>query len=188
MSREEIDMLFEEYAVRFARGENPDVRDFLARAADSDRDELARLLDGFLVRATPPSPDPETIELVRAWRSGEAPLLVLRKRRRLRVDDVAAALVKSLGIDESKRAKVKRYYQQLETGVLSPGRVNLSVFRTLGELLVVDASELAALRPRPPEPEPVFFRSVAEPAARVGVDHPPVEERDEVDRLFGIDK
>ena len=39
--------LFDEYVASFARGERPDLRDYLARAGDQ-REELAKLVDIWL--------------------------------------------------------------------------------------------------------------------------------------------
>ena len=57
--RSAAELLFEEFAARFARGEHPDVRDYLERAAD-ERDELSALLDGFLAASPAPAPSEET--------------------------------------------------------------------------------------------------------------------------------
>lgn len=184
MSSEEIEVLLDEYAARFARGDRPDVREFLDRAG-AGREELANLIDAFLARANPPEPDAETVELVRAWRSGREPLLTLRTQRGLRIDEVVADLVSALGVDESKRAKVKRCYQQLETGLLEPGRVDRRVYEALSTILQTTFGDLAVLRPRRLQAQAAYFRSVSSPDL---VSAPAEEpgEPDEVDALFGL--
>src|SRR3954447_13244263 len=122
--------LFDEFAARFARGEAPDVRDYLDRAG-GDADELAAMIDAFLMRAEPPAPNDESVDLARALVAGHPPLLELRKRRGIRVDEIVETLVATLGIDTGKRAKVKRYYQELEGGLLDPGGVDGTVWRAL---------------------------------------------------------
>lgn len=183
MPSEEVELLLEDYAARFARGEGPDVREYLARAG-AGRDELATLIDAFLAHAAPRDPDAETIESVRAWMSGKEPLLALRTRRRLRVDEVVTALMSALGLDDAKRAKVKRYYQQLETGLLEPGRVDGRVYEALSRVLRAKVAELAALRPTPLQTRAAYFR--AEPPLADVVSSPAAEpeEPDEVDALF----
>ena len=65
----------------------------------------------------------------------EPPLLALRVERGMRVDDVVGALVERLGLDEAKRAKVKRYYQRLEGGLLDPLGLSKRLRATLTDLL-----------------------------------------------------
>lgn len=178
--------LFDEFAARFSRGDNPDVREYLRRAG-AGADELAALIDVFLSRSEPPSPTEEEVALVRAWREGEPPLLELRKRRRLTVDQVVEALVGALGVAEPKRAKVKRYYQQLEGGLLEPRGVDRRVWTALRETLSAAVEEISTLRPRPATAQGAFLRadSPGEVFALRSVSAAPLaEERDEVDELF----
>ncbi len=64
--------LFDDYAVRYARGEHPDPVPYLERAGDH-AGELARMLDAFLQWAPPPSPDEAAVTLMQAWLAGEPP-------------------------------------------------------------------------------------------------------------------
>jgi hypothetical protein len=57
-----VELLFDEFAARHARGEHPDAREYLERAGES-RNELARLLDGFLAGAPVQPPSEETLTL-----------------------------------------------------------------------------------------------------------------------------
>src|SRR6266545_2227918 len=119
---ERVEELFGEYAAAYARGERPQAREFLARAG-GHVEELAHLIDAFLARAPTPAPDEQAVQLFEAWQAGESPLLRLRTARGVTRDAVVAALVKTLGLDEKKKDKVRGYYDALESGVLEPERV-----------------------------------------------------------------
>ncbi|MGH7539429.1 MAG: hypothetical protein ACRELC_00345, partial [Gemmatimonadota bacterium] len=119
--------LFDDYCRRYARGERPDVRDYVERAGPG-ADELSRLLDRYLASAPPPSPEPETVAAMSAWLEGEPPLLELGRRRGLRRDAVADEIVGSLELDPAKREKVKGYLHRLESGLLDPSGVSRRVW------------------------------------------------------------
>ena len=180
-------MLFDDYAARFARGERPDARAYLARAGEG-ADELARLIEVYLERAPSPAPDEESVALTRAWVEGHPPLLALRTRRGVTRDKVVDALMSRLGLDPGKRDKVKRYYHQLENGLLEPRRVDRSVWEVLAETLKARASELAAQRVRPLriDASMAYFRvsEAAAPAMAAPMASGPPPEEDEIDRLF----
>ena len=98
-------------------------------------DELARMLDRFLASAPPPPPPPERVEMMRAWLAGEPPILELRKQRGLTRDVVVDRLLGLLGLKEERRAKVRRYYHELETGLLEPRGVDRRVWEALADVL-----------------------------------------------------
>ena len=129
MGEDVLDLL-EEFARRFAAGERPDAREYLARA-DEGAPRLAALLERFAVSAAPPDPDEDQVAALRAWLGGEPPLLELRRRRGLRREAVVDALVRSLSLDPAKRDRVAGYYHRLETGQLAPERVDRRVFAAL---------------------------------------------------------
>ncbi len=58
---DDVMVLFDEYAARFARGERPDPREYLRRAGEG-AEELASLIDAAealrLTAAAPPRPSP----------------------------------------------------------------------------------------------------------------------------------
>jgi hypothetical protein len=153
---ERIPDLFAEYADAHARGDRPRADEYLARAGGR-ADQLAGLLERF-VRAPAREPDAETIVLTEAMLTGESPLVGLRARKGVRADDVVDALVKRLGLDPSRRAKVKRYYERLERGLLEPTRVSRRVgggcrgsarrHRVTSALAAVGGRDLRCLLPR----------------------------------------
>jgi hypothetical protein len=185
---EDVTMLFDEYAQRLARGERPDVRDYLTRAGDS-AEELGTMIDRFLERVPPPAPNEASRTLAAAWLEGQTPLVELRVQRGLKRDAVVDALVERLGLDKAKREKVERRYHQLENGVLDPGGVDRSVWEVLAATLKARASDLVAWRPRPPAAaaDAAYLRvDEVAPAAtmRMAMGRPVAEEPDEIDRLF----
>jgi hypothetical protein len=179
-------LLFDEFAVRYRRGERPDVLDYLDRAGD-ERDALADLIDRFLEAAPARKTSEEEVVLVEARLSSEPPILVLRRRRALARDTVVDALVRALGLDPSKRSNVGRYYHELETGLLDPAPVDSSVWTALAEFLRANVRALADFRP-PPLSAPVARRSMDSGwvlAERLSAPATAAEEaQDEVDRLF----
>ena len=179
-------MLFDEFAVRRARGERPDVGEYLERAGEG-ADELRELLDRLLASTPPPEPDPDAVAAMQAWLAGEPPLLELRVRRGLRRDDVVGSLVTRLGLDPAKREKVKRYYHRLENGLLDPSRVDRRVLDALSETLRARVEDLGVWRTPPLDAAMHYVRADAEQAAPVFEPRAAAEadeERDEVDELF----
>ena len=55
---ERLEQLLDEFAVRYRRGESPDLRDYLARAGD-EADAFARLADALLQSVPVPPPSEE---------------------------------------------------------------------------------------------------------------------------------
>jgi hypothetical protein len=134
-----------------------------------------------------PTPDEQMVELFEAWQAGESPLLRLRTARGLTRDAVVAALVRTLGLDEEKREKVRRYYRELEAGLLEPNHVDRRVWDVLAETLGARVADLLVWRPQRLEfPAPELARGPARPmlaATRM----PEAQEKpaaDDIDRLF----
>jgi hypothetical protein len=180
---EQIADLFADYADAYARGEHPRAEEYLARAG-GQADELARLLERFVRAAPAREPDAATLALTEAALTGEPPLVTLRASQGIRVDDVVKALLDRLELDESKRAKVKSYYQQLEGGLLDVAPVSQRVWDVLASVIGPRSEELATWEPRPVTAG-VYLRA-AEPTA---APQPSFalgkrEDRDEIDRLF----
>jgi hypothetical protein len=180
--------LFDEFAARHARGERPDVREYLERAGEG-ADELGDLIDVFLRAAPAREPAPETVAMMEAFAAGEPPLLRLRVERRLTRPDVVEALVRGLKIDFKKTAKVSRYYHELETGLLDPARVDGRVFSVLAKALGTRVADLVASRPPPLAASAMYLRTSSAEAAPASAPlsfAPLGEPADEVDRLFNV--
>jgi hypothetical protein len=174
--------LFDEWAACFARGERPDLRDYLARAGDG-ADELAGLVDAWLARAEPPAPDEDAVLLAQAWIDGETAVLALRRRRGLGVDQVVDFLLQRFGLDPSRRKKVGRCYGRVESGDLIPADGGLVA--ALADLLSARAADLFP-RPRPLGPAQAapaaLYRSA--PVMSAKLNQPAAMEYDEIDHLF----
>ncbi len=186
---ERVDELFGEYAAAYARGERPAASEFLARAG-GEADELAGLIDRFLARAPAPAPDEATVALFEAWQAGESPLLRVRAARGVTREAIVSGLVKTLGLDSKKRAKVGRYYRDLESGKLEPERVDGRVWDVLAKSLGARVADLMGRRPplmelrsAPLAHAPMAMASMDGPMDEAAESEP---EHDEVDRLFGI--
>ena len=195
MTPEQLELLFDEFAVRHVRGERPDVREYLERAG-AEREVLGRMLDRFLQAAPAWEPAEEDVVLMEARLEQEPPLLLLRRRRKLARRAVVDALVRALGLDPAKSDKVDGYYHRLETGLLDPEPVSSRVWDVLAELLRANVRAMATLRLGPPTGE-VALRRATEPSlyqaklemldadAPLAVPPVPLDEGpDEVDMLF----
>jgi hypothetical protein len=181
---EDVLTLFDEYAVRWARGEAPDVREYLERAG-AERDELAELLDRFLVSAPPGEPEPELAASFAAWAAGEPPLLELRVRRGVRREKIVDAIVRRFRFSQGKREKVGGYVHRLETGQLDPHGVDRGVLEAWASVLQTRVEDLLAWRPPPPPRAAESYLRASDMAFDRIVSAPPeAEERDEVDELF----
>jgi hypothetical protein len=182
---EDVRELFAEYADAYVRGDQPQARDYLARAGN-DADELGRMLERFLSAAPSPSAHAEALAIVGAWAEGEPPLVHLRASRGVRVDEVVDAIVQDAGVATEKRPKVKSYYQRLEHGLLDPSGVSERVWEVLRRL-IGPLADAAVGRPTPSAiSETAFFRAAARLARGFSSDAEPAKpaERDEVDDLF----
>jgi len=191
--REPAELLFEEFAVRSARGEHPDVRDYLERAGD-DRDELAALLDGYVAATPAQAPSAETLATFAELLPGDAetpPMLAARVRLGLPRTQVVRTLMEWLAIPREEEDRVARYYHELETGLLDPKRVQPLVWHNLAKIF---GTGIRALVLHPTEPPPamvaayyrlsddVVLDAAASPALPSMAAAAP--ERDEVDMLF----
>ena len=192
MTEPSVELLFDEYAMRYVRGEGPDVREYLARAG-AEREALGRLIDRFLEAAPARQPTEEELVLLAASVERQPPILVLRLRRGLNRQSVVGALVRALGLDPAKQPKVAGYYHRLESGLLDPEPVDVSVWDALRELLGANVRSLAGL-PAAGLPAPAVkfhrlpnadFSHEAAPPELPEVREPAeLEEPDEIDRLF----
>ena len=188
MSEALVELLFDEFATRYLRGERPDVGDYLERAG-GEREELGQMLDRFLEAVPAREPSEEEVVAMQARLERQPPLLLLRLRRALGREAVVEALVAKLGLDPAKRAKVGRYYAGREVGILDPEPVSPHVWEVLTDVLKANVRALAILRPEPPAPAVAYMREptivLRERAAMpMTAESVPPPEPDEVDKLF----
>ena len=174
--------LFAEFADAYARGERPDAQAFLERAA-GEGDELARLIEHFLQGVPAPSAAPQDAALLVAWLGTEPPLLELRRRQGLRVDEVVDRLGAALEIDVKRQPRLKWQYQRLEGGTLDPAGVAGRVWQALSEIFAAPARDLAGAWRAAPAPRAAFLRApLATSAASPPTPGPGPDE--EIDSLF----
>ncbi|MDQ3672732.1 MAG: hypothetical protein M3364_09910 [Actinomycetota bacterium] len=180
----DADRLFDEFATSWARGERPDVADYLEQvAADAERADLASLVDAFLATAPVPEPTEEEVAIMRARLAGDPGLVALRVERGLKRGTVVDRLVELLGLPGGTRGKVGRRYHELESGLLDSRRVSPRVWEALAGIFGRAVHPLAALRP-PEAASGAYYRTMdarmemAPPSPGAAI------ERDEVDELF----
>src|SRR4051812_45252633 len=148
------DRLLSEFIDAWASGRRPDVDAYLAQADEVDRDVLEREIHTFLLHAPNPAYSDESRAEISAQpltrAIGDMPdelglwptlLPSLRKRARLRRDQLATKLADALGASDAER-KVARYYHGMEAGTLDPAGVSSRVLRALSGLLDVSEREL----------------------------------------------
>ena len=175
--------LFDEWAASYARGENPDPLPYLEQAG-AQADELARLMDGFLRAVPPAEPDAETVALARAWISGASPLVELRASRGIKRDDVVDAVMSAFKLGPERRAKVKRYYHELESGRLDPSGLDLRLADVLARTLRSTRAVILAWRPRPLTAAPAYRAAERGSALKAPMVANAGQGQDEVDALF----
>jgi hypothetical protein len=181
----QLEQLLDEFVGRWTRDEPLAVDELLVRAG-LQADELAVLIDRFLERAPRREPTADAVAFVRSL--DEPPLLRARQSRKLKLDDLVAGLVEKLGLPEAARAKVRRYYQELELGQLEPAGVAVSVWDALTGLLGRDARGLVG-PPPPAVSAPAMYREADFDALEldtISLASLDAIEPDEIDRLFGI--
>ena len=133
--------LFAEFADAYAR-RAADAQAFLERAG-AEGDELARLIERFLQGVPAPLAGPQDAALLAAWLGTEPPLLELRRRQGLRVDEVVDRLGTALGIEAKRQPRLKWQYQRLEGGTLDPTGVAERVWQALSEIFEASVHDLA---------------------------------------------
>jgi hypothetical protein len=111
-----------------------------------------------------------------------------RQARGLELDDLAAALVRAIGLPDDARAGVRRHYRDLERGRLDPADVAVTIWAALAKVLDRDAG--APVEPPGDVIEDEVPWAQAHKLDRALTDYSlgrrrePLS-RDEVDRLFG---
>jgi len=209
----DVDKLFSDYVAEHRAGGDADPRSYLERVEGVDRDELATLIDAYLVRSPGRGWDPEAYEGSAAQalvagaersiggRAGAWPVLLprLRERAKVRRKELVERLAVALGVG-GQTELVADYYHEMEQGSLDSSGVSTRVLEALAAIV---GSSAAALRSagekfgegRPPTEETVFAR-VATPspeyeakavealARESAAPAGSAEEAAEVDRLF----
>lgn len=185
---DDVITLFEEYATRVARGEEPDARDYLDRAG-ADEPKLAALIEEYLLTLPVLDPGDEQVAALEAWLEGEGPLLGVRRHRGLKRADVVGRLVELLGLERRQTGRVGDYYHELESGLLDTRRVDRRVLDALGQILALPVSGVLTWRPRPRAVEAgAYYRATGDDVllsqAPPEAPRPTPSEWDEVDQLF----
>ena len=175
--------LFTEFADAYARGERPSAQAFLERAGE-EGDELARLIERFLQGVPAPDAGPRDAALLAAWLGTQPPLLELRRRQGLRVDEVVDRLGAALGIDVKRQPRLKWHYQRLEGGMLDPAGVAARVWQALAEIFAAPARNLAEAWHTPPAPQPAAFLRAASATSAASRPELGLLPDEEVDSLF----
>jgi transcriptional regulator with XRE-family HTH domain len=190
----DVQTLFEEFAARYRAGETPDACDYVERAGDT-ADELAMMIAIFLEVVPPPEVSETALARILQFSAfaalGEAEfataLTEMRKQRGETRASFSRSLAEALGVAH-KSAKVKRYYADLENGLLCPAGLHRRVVRALADLLGVPESHLDAARSvwRPRRPDLVQAAYLRTEKTLRDVPSKPEEptEGDEVDDLF----
>jgi hypothetical protein len=205
-----VDRLFGDYVSEHRAGGAADPRDYLARAPEDERDELAALIDAYLARAPRRRFDATAfrgssaerivgdLERALGGRSGLWPAMLpeLRHRAGLKRSELVFRLADALGVP-GREARVGDYYHQMEQGLLPASGVSERVLAALGEIVGESVESLRAagkaLSPfassGPAAGAQAFARraegeSPAEPVAAAAAARTSAPEPDEVDRLF----
>ena len=186
-------------------GERPDLRDFLTRAPEGERERLAELVGTWLDLAPTPAygeaalaeiaREPALTRALEALET-EPPAVAqqvasLRERAGLAVADVATRLARLFELDDEQRAAA--YIERLESGELDSTRLSRRLLAGLAAILGAERDELE-LRPALATGQ-TFFRAGEErdEAVAAGIDAlsraalapaPGGEPMDELDRLF----
>jgi len=199
--------ILSEFIDAWNAGRRPDVDDYLARAPEAEREELADALASFIVFAPTPDYSEQTLAEIRAEpivaealaatgeRSGLLPALMRRLRERLGLstEQVAGALVADLGLGEDRTAKTTSYLDRWERGDLASARVSLRVFGGLARVLGVSRDELVGAADLGESRVATVFRSTGRDAPESApllemladaLETPADAAHDEVDELF----
>ena len=122
-----------------------------------------------------------------ALAAGDSPLVALRARRGLRRDDVVDAVMTGFALAPEKRAIVKRYFHNLEAGLLDPRRLSAPLLALLAKTLAVPAETITATRDCARYQAAPAFRlaaPAAEPSSPALARRAPEEDDEEVAALF----
>ena len=173
----DVDKLFSDYVAEHRAGGEADPPAYLEKVEGVDRDELATLIDAYLVRSPGRSWDPEAFEgsaaqafVASAERrsaagAGAWPVLLprLRERAKIKRAQLVARMAAALGVG-GQTEKVADYYHEMEQGSLDSGGVSTRVLEALAAIVGSSAEALreaparSSARGRPPSGGDVFAR------------------------------
>lgn len=160
-----IDQILGQFADAWKAGRRPDVGDYLMRAPEAERDELAQALGDWLELAPTPPYDDATLEklrsdpaLVRAQAAASLEELTvagrvatLRERAGLGIAELASKLVGALGIGaRDAETRTASYLRDLEADELDESRLSRRLLRGLADALGARSDSL--MRERGPGP------------------------------------
>jgi hypothetical protein len=170
---------------------------WLLAQAEELSDEDVELLLASAPEAPPESADQLIEEVLRTVGrpqldlQGQSPLERLRSRRKISVGELVDALVERFELERGKRRKVRRYYEELEAGLVDPVKVDQRVWEVIAERLHESVEGLLSV----PQPRTVGIARVGSEASprppRRAVRRSPTTSAmpgsdawDEVDELF----
>jgi len=204
----DVESLIKQFIAEHESGGDADPRTYLTKANATEREELAALIEGYLMRAPRRRWDPqayarsgapEIVDALSRSLQGSAglwPSLLprLRQQARLKRKEVVSELAARLG-SEPDRPKVERYYHQMEQGLLPSEGVSDRVLEALGQIVGQSKEALREAGRSFGEPSagaasPAAFArtpgAVVDRSAPLSEELPDEtpEQWDEVDRLF----
>lgn len=153
-----VDKLLSEYIAEHMAGGKADPLEYLNRIEGAERDELATLIDGYLVRSPGRNWNPEAYKGSGAERAADAvgqalegvsgwwpaALPRMRAKARLTRRQVVERLSAALGV-AGREEKVASYYHQMEQGSLPSAGVSKRVLEALAEVYGSSADRLRQL-------------------------------------------
>ncbi|KAA0273451.1 MAG: hypothetical protein EDQ89_04905 [Acidobacteria bacterium] len=201
--------MIDELAADYEAGRAVDPAALLGRVDPDQRQELAALIDSFLMTAPPRKWDPEAYEGSLPQRSvdrvyeaivaesGTWPELLpaLRRKAKIKRAELVSRLAAALGLSAARQVeKVGSYYHRMEQGQLRPAGVSARVIDALAAILGTEPGRIRAAGggagdrggeglafARTAFPDAEFAADAAGPARRSTADEPG---HDEVDALF----
>jgi transcriptional regulator with XRE-family HTH domain len=148
-----IDQVLSDYIDAWNAGRRPEVDAYLERVPEGEREELAACLDAWLTLAPVPDfpaparkairADPRLRAALAATKRPPGPLLALRRRAGLGLEELAARVTAAFGL-AGEEPRTAGYLERLEHGELDESRLSR---RLLGVLSTALGAEL-----RPPSP------------------------------------
>jgi len=202
-----IEQIVGEFTDAWREGRRPSAAEYIARASPDERDEVAQLINEWLLIAPDPDYDapalaelrahPAVIAALAAGAEQDQPVAVrvrsLREQAGLAVAALAERLGVRFGVGDSARTAV--YIERLEAGELDERRLSRRLLAALAEAFAVDPGRLAPA----PAAAHAWFRAADDAdletittemqallaAAMAPAPSPDSEEEmDELDRLF----